>query len=88
MVNKMYRKCQGCGKVLDRETLIKITLFDGKLYLNPSSKILGRSMYICPDVDCVKNVIKKKRIYSALKFKNFEEISSMEAKLLELTMPH
>lgn len=84
MVNKIYRKCQGCGKLSDRETLIKITLSDGKLCLNPSSKTLGRSMYVCLDPNCVKNVIKKKRIQTALKFKHPEEISLIETKLLNM----
>lgn len=84
MVNKINRKCQGCAKTFNRENLIKITLCDGKLYINPSSKILGRSAYVCFDTNCIKNLIKKKRLYGALKFKNFEEISSIESKLLEL----
>jgi len=50
MANKINRKCQGCAKLLDRENLIKITLYDGKLYINPSSKILGRSTYVCADI--------------------------------------
>lgn len=78
------RKCQGCAKISDRRDFIKITLFEGKLYINPNSKTLGRSMYVCPDVSCIKNVIKKKRICSALKFKNFEEISCAENALLEM----
>ncbi len=84
MLKDIKRKCQGCGKILDRNSLIKITLFDGKLYINPSSKILGRSMYVCADYNCVKTVIKKKRIYSALKFKNFDEILQVEKLLQEM----
>ncbi len=84
MANKINRKCQGCAQISDRENLIKITLYNNKLYINPSSKILGRSMYICKNVNCVKNAIKKKRLFSALKFKNFEEISCIETKLLEM----
>ena len=84
MLKDIKRKCQGCGKILDRNSLIKITLFDGKLYINPSSKILGRSMYICADYNCVKTVIKKKRICGALKFKNFDEVSQVEKLLQEM----
>ena len=76
------RKCQGCNGVFPREKLIKITLSGGTLHINPTSKILGISMYLCPDIKCIKTAIKKKRIYSALKFKNFDEISSLEKELL------
>lgn len=85
MVKPVNRKCQGCGKIFDRDNLLKITLFDGKLYINPSSKILGRSVYICKNGCCIKNFIKKKRIYQGLKFKNFEEIERVHRELTELS---
>lgn len=84
MVKTGIRKCQGCAKVSGRENFIKITLNNGKLYINPSSKILGRSMYVCPDIKCIKTLIKKKRITNALKFKNFDEIQTTEAALLKM----
>ncbi len=81
---EIIRKCQGCAKTADREDFIKITLNNGKLYINPTSKILGRSLYVCKNAQCIKNLIKKKRIAGALKFKNFEEIQTVEAELLKL----
>ena len=84
MTRTVVRKCQGCAKISDRENFIKITLNDGKLHINPSSKVLGRSLYVCPDIKCIKNVIKKKRLMTALKFKNFEEIQTVEAELLKM----
>ncbi len=84
MTRTVVRKCQGCAKISDRENFIKITLNEGKLHINPSSKVLGRSLYICPDIKCIKNVIKKKRLMTALKFKNFEEIQTVEAELLKM----
>lgn len=82
--NAIVRKCQGCGKISDRKTFIKITLNEGKLYINPNSKILGRSMYLCASSDCIKTAIKKKRIMGALKFKNLDEIKKLEKQLLEM----
>ena len=41
-------------------------------------------MYVCADKECVKTVIKKKKLYSALKFKNFDEISKVEKLLQEM----
>ncbi len=84
MTRTVVRKCQGCAKISDRENFIKITLNEGKLHINPSSKILGRSLYVCADIKCIKNVIKKKRLMTALKFKNFEEIQTVEAELLKM----
>ena len=84
MTRTVVRKCQGCAKISDRENFIKITLNEGKLHINPSSKVLGRSLYVCPDIKCIKNVIKKKRLMRALKFKNFEEIQTVEAELLKM----
>ncbi len=84
MENQIKRKCQGCGKISNREEFIKITLSNGKLFINPNSKVLGRSLYVCLSPDCIKTLIKKKRLYSALKFKNFDEISHVEKLLQEM----
>lgn len=84
MIHKeVKRKCQGCFDVKDRNSLIKITkLSDGRLKINPSSKELGRSIYICKNLDCIKLAIKKKRIKQALKYSNQEEILKIENELL------
>ena len=80
------RKCQGCMKIQDRESMIKITkLEDNSLKINPSSKELGRSLYVCKNIDCVKNLIKKKRIKSALKYLNAQEIARVEEELRKIT---
>lgn len=81
---EIRRKCQGCAKILNRKDFIKITLSNDKLYINPSKKILGRSMYVCADQNCINTVIKKKRLYSGLKFKNFDEVKKVEKLLQEM----
>ena len=64
MQKETIRKCQGCQKLIDRNELIKITkLQNGTLKINPNSKELGRSVYVCPDLECVKNLIKKKTCF-------------------------
>lgn len=79
------RKCQACAKVLDRCDLIKITkLNDGTLKVNPSSKELGRSTYVCKNPECIKLFIKKKRLKTTLKFSNPEEIEKTEKILTTL----
>lgn len=81
----IQRKCQGCNKSFDREQLIKITKLNiGVLKINPSSKELGRSLYVCPNEECIKTLIKKKRIKSALKYSNSKEIERIEQELKTL----
>ena len=55
MQKETIRKCQGCLKLIDRNELIKITkLTDGTLKINPNSKELGRSVYVCKNPECIK----------------------------------
>ena len=78
-MNEIKRKCQGCLKLIDRNELIKITkLIDGTLKINPNSKELGRSVYVCKNSECIKIFIKKKKLKTALKYSNMEEISKIE----------
>lgn len=79
------RICQGCRKEFNRDELIKITkLKDDTLKINPKSNELGRSAYVCAEIECIKTLIKKKRIKASLKYNNFDEISKIEKELLDL----
>lgn len=82
---KKQRKCQGCRKIFDADLMHKITLESksGKIFLNPDSKILGRSAYVCKDSQCIKTMLKKKALRGALKTNNVAEI---EQELLRLTI--
>ncbi|MBQ8848376.1 MAG: YlxR family protein [Candidatus Gastranaerophilales bacterium] len=82
MQKEIKRKCQGCMEIKDRTSLIKITkLQNGLLKINPNSKELGRSIYVCKNEACIKSLIKKKRIKNALKYSNMDEISRVEIEL-------
>ena len=60
---EIKRKCLACNIVTDRNNLIKITrLTDGTLKINPTSKEIGRSVYVCKNPECIKNFIKRKRL--------------------------
>ena len=73
------RKCRGCENFFNKEELIKITkLQDGTLKINPASNELGRSVYVCKNADCIKKFIKKKRLKTALKYSDLEEIERIE----------
>lgn len=85
MQKEIKRKCQGCFEVKERNELIKITkLQNGMLKINPNSKELGRSVYVCKNLDCIKNLIKKKKLKTALKYSNMDEISRIEEELKKL----
>ena len=85
MQKEIKRKCQGCFEVKDRNELIKITkLQNGSLKINPNSKELGRSIYVCKNETCIKNLIKKKKLKTALKYSNMNEISKIEEELKKL----
>ncbi|MBR3604879.1 MAG: YlxR family protein [Candidatus Gastranaerophilales bacterium] len=85
MQKEIIRKCQGCQKLIDRNELIKITkLQNGTLKINPTKKELGRSVYVCKNIECIKTFIKKKKLKTALKVSNIEEIARIEAELNSL----
>ena len=82
MEKETKRKCQGCFEIKDRSNLIKITkLKNGSLKINPTSKELGRSVYVCKNEECVRLLIKKKRIKTALKYSDMKEIARIEEEL-------
>ena len=84
-MKEIKRRCQGCFNIKDRKELIKITkLKDNTLKINPSSKELGRSVYVCKNEECIKSFIKKKRIKIALKYNNQAEITKIEEELKSL----
>lgn len=63
------RKCVGCGKLKNREELIKITKQNphGDIVLNPNSKTFGRSVYLCYNNSCIEDAFKKNKLSRALK---------------------
>ena len=63
------RKCVGCGKIKNRDELIKITkqTSQGNIVVNGGSKIFGRSVYLCYNNSCVEAAFKKNKLQKALK---------------------
>ena len=78
------RKCQSCNKKQDRSLMIKITKLKEGIKINPNSKELGRSVYVCKNSDCIKKLIKKNKIKTSLKYSNIEEIEKIEQELLRM----
>ena len=62
------RKCVGCGKIKNRKDMIKITRNTHcGVFVNPNSKIFGRSAYLCYNKSCIEAAFKKNRIRKILK---------------------
>ncbi len=63
------RKCVGCGKIKNRDELIKITRENqsGSIVINHSNKIFGRSVYLCYNNSCIEAAFKKNKIAKALR---------------------
>ena len=78
MPKEILRKCIGCFELKDREGLLKITRehATGEIFINPDSKIFGRSVYLCYNKMCIENSLKKAKLAKFLKSaynKEFEE---------------
>jgi len=80
-----YRKCVGCGTIKDKSEMIKLTIeYSSKeIYINTSSKINGRSAYICQNNECIKLSFKKDKISKSLKKKVPEELQKKIFSVLE-----
>ena len=63
--------------------MIKITKFNGDLFINPNSKTTGRSAYVCNNEECIKKMIKSKGIKRSLKYNNNTVIKQAEAEVIE-----
>ena len=63
------RKCAGCGKILNRDNMIKITKQKNaqSLVVNGNSKIFGRSVYLCYNNSCIEAALKKNKLQKALR---------------------
>lgn len=73
------RKCIGCGKITNRDNLIKVTVQNpsGNIVINGHSKIFGRSVYLCYNNSCIENAFKKDRIKKALKHPVPQDLKGM-----------
>lgn len=75
MAKEILRKCIGCFELKNREKMIKITRESksGKIFINPNSKIFGRSVYLCYNNSCIMNSLKKNKLAKFLKASLTEE---------------
>ena len=72
----MDRKCVGCGKIENRNKLIKVTVSKplGDIIVNGDSKTFGRSAYLCYNNSCIENAFRKDRLKKVLKSPVHEDL--------------
>ncbi|KAF0091170.1 MAG: hypothetical protein FD141_959 [Fusobacteria bacterium] len=69
------RSCLGCGLKTNKQNLIRVVRRpDGVLVIDKKGKEPGRGAYICQNVDCLKEAIRKKAIERALGEKLSDDI--------------
>lgn len=68
-MKETFRKCISCSQIKKRDELIKITKekSSGKIFINPDSKIFGRSAYLCYNETCIKESLKKNKLEKSLR---------------------
>lgn len=76
MKKEIVRKCIGCFKDKNRSEMIKITRENrtNEIFINPNSKIFGRSVYLCYNNSCLEQSLKKNKLARFLKADLTEEI--------------
>lgn len=69
MAKQIQRKCIGCFKLKNRDEMIQIKResSSSEIFINPNSKIFGRSVYLCYNNLCVENSLKKNKLAKFLK---------------------
>ena len=61
----ILRRCVACRKLFNREQLLKVTRdYQGGVVLDGG---MGRSAYLCPNVDCLEESCRRKRLQKALR---------------------
>lgn len=82
-----YRTCIGCqGKKLKRELLRIIRTPQGEVEIDITGKKSGRGTYLCYNIKCFQEAIKKRRIEKALNIELSPEIIlELEEKIKEMS---
>jgi uncharacterized protein len=68
---KNHRRCVGCRRVADRQEFWRVVRVNGLAQLDEG---LGRSAYLCPQLNCLAAARKKNALARALKATVAEDI--------------
>ena len=53
------RRCIGCMESKEKEQLVRVTWYEGRLAVDTTGKAKGRGVYICKDKDCIAKAARK-----------------------------
>lgn len=72
------RKCLGCNEMKPKKEMIRVVRSpEGNISMDLKGKASGRGCYICPNIECLNNAIKTKRIEQALETRINDEVISI-----------
>jgi predicted RNA-binding protein YlxR (DUF448 family) len=61
------RMCVGCREMKNKKELLRIVRTpEGSIEIDNTGKKSGRGAYICPEIDCLQQAVKGKRLQKAL----------------------
>ena len=80
------RRCIGCMESKNKNELIRIAWYEGKLTVDPTGKAKGRGVYLCKSSECMEKARKKNAITRSLQVevskdemdRIFQELKSYE----------
>ncbi len=62
------RTCLGCRTARPKKELMRVVRTpEEKIEIDPKGKRPGRGAYICPELDCLEQAVKRKQLERALK---------------------
>lgn len=69
------RMCVGCREMKNKKELLRVVRNpEGIIELDNTGKKAGRGAYICPQIDCLNQAVKGKRLQKALEHDIPEDI--------------
>lgn len=69
------RKCVACNENKPKKELIRVVRnTEGVVQVDLTGRVNGRGAYICPDLDCLEQVKKSKRLSKILEIEVPDEI--------------
>ena len=60
------RRCIGCMESKDKNQLIRIAWYEGRLTVDPTGGAKGRGVYLCKNSSCREKALKKKALQRSL----------------------
>ena len=63
MKNILQRTCIGCNEKKNKHELLRIVKNkNGNIDIDKNSRMNGRGAYICKNIECLENAIKKRKL--------------------------